>query len=87
MSKRKIHIGNLQIRLPQSEAGQARAMAGGLGREVLQGMVDTTQGRTGTKRISDLSVGKLTITGRGSAQNLSQHIARRVADELRKKIE
>jgi hypothetical protein len=88
MSKRKIHIGNLQIRFPRGAGttGEARAIAGGLGQEILQSIAESTSGKTGTRRIGQISAGKITSAGGTVAQDLQKQIARRVADELRKKI-
>ncbi len=86
MSKRKIHIQNLQIRLPRGAAGEARTIAGGLGQEILRSIAESTSGKTGTRRVGQISAGKIISTGGAGAQDLQKQIARRVADELRKKI-
>ena len=87
MSRRKIHVENLKIRLPQSAGASARAIAGGLGREILQGIADATRNKTGTKRIGELSTEKITVFGGPGGRNLSKQIARRVVAGLANRFE
>ena len=87
MSRRKIHVENLMIRLPQSASASARAIAGGLGREILQGIADATRHKTGTKMIGELSTGKIVISRWISGRNVGNRIAGRVAAELAKRFE
>ena len=87
MSKRKIHIGNLKIRLPRTSAGQARAIAGGLGKEILHGIAKSTAGKSGARKIGEISAGKISVTGGADAPKLQQQIAGRVMDELRRSFE
>jgi hypothetical protein len=86
MNKRKIHIGNLQIRLPRSAAGQARSIAAGLGTEILQSIAGSTSGETGKKRVGQISAGKIISTEAG-VPDLQKQIARKVAEELVKRFE
>lgn len=87
MTKRSIHIENLQIRLPHSAAGQAGNFAGGLGREILQGIGEATAGRTGTKKIDEISAGNIKISVGAGHVGLQKQIARRVSDEIRNRFE
>jgi len=87
MRRRKVHIENLKIRLPQSAGSSARAIAGGLGREILKGIADATRNKAGTKRIGELSAGKITISRGISGRNVGNQIAGRVAAELAKRFE
>jgi hypothetical protein len=87
MSSRKVHIENLKIRLPRSAAASARAIAGGLGADILRGVADATRDKTGTKRIDELSTGKITASDGAGGQNLSKQISRRVAAELARRFE
>lgn len=87
MVKRKVHIENLKIRLPQSAAGQARAIAGGLGRDILREVAEATRDKTGTKRIGKIASGKVKVSGGAGGQNVSKEIARRVVAELAKRFE
>jgi len=87
MSRRKIHVENLKIRLPRSAGASARAIAGGLGREILQGIADATRHKTGTKRIGELSTGKITISRGISGRNVGNQVADRVAADLAKRFE
>lgn len=87
MTKRSIHIENLQIRLPHAAAGDARNFAGGLGREILHGIGEASMGRIGTKKIDEISAGKIKISGGVDHAGLQKQIARQVSDEIRKKFE
>jgi hypothetical protein len=89
MSKRKVHIENLKIRIPGSAAGEARDIAGGLGREILREIAESTAGKTGAKSIGELSAGKVRVSGGGGAgaHGLQGEIARRVAAEVKKRFE
>jgi hypothetical protein len=87
MTKRKVHIENLRIRIPGSAAGQARDIAGGLGREILREIAESTAGKTGAKSIGELSTGKVRVSGGADAAGLRGEIARRVAVEVKKRFE
>lgn len=87
MNTRRIHIGNVTIRLPQSAAGSARHIAGGIGNEILRTIVEATRGRQGTMRLAQVSAGKITAAGGTSPERLQKQIADRVAAELRKRFE
>ena len=84
MTKRRIHIEHLKIRLPRSAVGEARNIADGLGREILQGLAESTAARTGAKRIEGVSAGKLTTAGDTGASRLQKEIAARIADQVGK---
>jgi hypothetical protein len=87
MTKRKVHIENLKIRIPGSAAGQARDIAGGLGREILREIAESTAGKTGAKSIGELSAGKIRVSGGGGVPGLQAELARRVAAEVKKRFE
>jgi hypothetical protein len=87
MTKRKVHIENLKIRIPGSAAGQARNIAGGLGREILREIAESTAGKTGAKSIGEVSAGNVRVSGGAGARGLQVEIARRVAAEVKKRFE
>ena len=87
MTKRKIHIENLKIRIPGAAAGQARDIAGGLGREILREIAESTGGKTGAKSIGELSAGNVRVSGSAGMPGLQGEIARRVAAEVKKRFE
>jgi hypothetical protein len=87
MNKRKIHIENLKIRLPRGTASHPGLFAGELGNEILQDLGEMTRGKTGRRHIDELSPGAIRISGGVERQGLQRHIARRVADEIGKRIE
>jgi len=87
MTKRRVHIENLKIRIPGSAAGQARNIAGGLGREILREIAESTAGKTGAKSIGELSAGKIRVSGGADVPGLQGEIARRVAAEVKKRFE
>jgi hypothetical protein len=87
MTKRKVHIENLKIRIPGSAAGQAQNIAGGLGREILREIAESTAGETGAKSIGEISAGKIRLSGGAGAAGSQGEIARRVAAEVKKRFE
>ncbi len=87
MNKRRVHIENLTIRIPQSSAGQACAIAGGIGKEILHGIAESTAGNSGTKKIGEISAGKTSMSGGAVAPELKKKIAGRVAEEIRKRFD
>jgi hypothetical protein len=87
MTKRKVHIENLRIRIPGAAAGQARNIAGGLGREILREVAESTAGKIGTKSIGELSAGKIKVSGGAGVAGSQGEIARRVAAEVKKRFE
>ncbi|GEM_PF-5347781 len=55
MTKRRIHIDSLSIRLPHGARGSERAIAATIGREILTNLAETTRGQHGSKRVDALS--------------------------------
>ena len=55
MSRSRIHIENMTIRLPRSMKNDPRRVAGDVGREVLTQLAETLDGRTGTHRVDSVS--------------------------------
>ena len=76
MSRRNVHVANLRIRIPRRLAGQATAIANGLGNEILRGIAESTRDMTGSKKI-----GAMEVTG------LQEQVAAQVAQQLRKRID
>jgi hypothetical protein len=87
MTKRKVHIENLRIRIPAAAAGQARNIAAGLGRELLREIAESTAGKTGSKSIDEISAGKVRVSGGAGVAGLQGEIAGRVAAEVKKRFE
>ncbi len=83
MTKRKIHIGNLRLRLPASVASSAQQFAGGIGHHVLERVAALTQESFGTARIEELSVGKITSPRGATTRELQAQIGDRVVATLR----
>lgn len=85
MQKNRIHVDRLKIRLPRSMAGDARRIAGNIGREMMRKLADGVAPQTGAHRIDQLVV-------RG-AQNESREIdlqgqiAQRVVSAVTQKLE
>jgi hypothetical protein len=86
MGSRNIHIDNVQVRIPRSLAGSARQIGSGLGKEILRRIAETTRGRGGTRRVGDVSAGKIRIESGADIQAAREDIAGRVAAEVAKKI-
>ncbi len=83
MSKRRIHIDSLSIRLPQSSRGSERAIAGQIGREILTGIAEATHNRTGAKKVNALTTNISTKELRG----VSGQVSRSLAGEIAKRFE
>lgn len=79
MSRRKIHIGNLRIRLPRSQASEAKNVTNGLGNEILRQTAEMQTRKSGNQRIESLDVGEIRISGGVSAAALQKKIARQIA--------
>jgi len=82
MARQRIHIENLQIRLPREMAGEAESVAGRLGREIMKSIADAAKGQTGTIRIDQVTVGKLKASG----GDPHKQAAAGIAAEVRKRI-
>jgi hypothetical protein len=87
MTQHRIHIENVTIRIPHSWAGQARFIAGGLGREILHTVAEATAGKSGIKKIGEITAGKICVNGSADALGLKKQIADRLAQELREKLD
>ena len=86
MGSRNIHIDSLQVRIPRSLAGSARQIGSGLGGEILRQIAETTRGRGGSRRVGEVSAGKIRIESGADGQAARENIAGRVAAEVVKKI-
>ena len=72
MSKRRIHIDNVSIKLPHSARGSERTIAASIGREILAGIAETTRNRTGA-----LDIGSLTTNiSTNDLRNVSGQVSR-----------
>lgn len=67
MADRSIHIGNLQIRLPRSAAGQAQEVAARLGRDILRSLGESAIKKTGKIEIGTLPAVTIGISDVASA--------------------
>lgn len=56
MTKRRIHIDSLSLRLPHSARGSARGLAASIGREILVELAETTRDGTGKMRVDAISL-------------------------------
>ena len=82
MSRRKIHIENLQIRLPKNSGLSALETASELGGEILRQIAETTRYETGTRRIEKIDAGKIQMSGDSQAVDLRRRIASRIAANI-----
>jgi hypothetical protein len=85
MTKRRVHIGNLRIRLPRSAAGDARAVAGELGRELLKNIAHETAGRTGRLEMGDLSAPPVKLSEAGSVKQAASQAVGNIARAVKGK--
>lgn len=82
MGKRRIHIDNLSIRLPQSARQDARAVVARIGREILTRTAEATRDRTGASRLDGLSKRISTSDPQGVGATVSRSIAAEIAKRL-----
>jgi hypothetical protein len=85
MTKKRIHIGNLQIRLSVRVDTDARALAAGIGREVLRNIAGAVGERRGRLRIDELSPVKISAAGR-KVSEIQRQAALGIAAEIRRKM-
>ncbi|MGB7202801.1 MAG: hypothetical protein WBD16_11095 [Pyrinomonadaceae bacterium] len=83
MSKKRIHIDSLSIRLPQRARGSERSIAENIGREILTGIAEATRNRTGARKVEALTTNISTKDLRG----VSGQVSRSMADEIAKQFE
>jgi hypothetical protein len=83
MNKRRIHIDNLSIRLPQSARGSERAIAANIGREILTGIAEATHNRNGAKKVDALT----TNISTKDLRDVSGQVSRSVTGEIAKRFE
>ncbi len=87
MSKRSVHVANLRIRIPQRLAGQATAIASGLGREILSRIAESATDQSGSRNIGAIGPVKVR-TGRDvDVPGLQKQVAAQVTQALRKRSE
>lgn len=82
MSRRKIHIEKVQIRLKGNPALSPRTLAAGVGPEILRQIGEATRRETGTRRIGKLDAGTVKHSGDATAADLQKQIASRIAARL-----
>jgi len=78
---RKIHIGNLRIRLKNVSPERARSIGNNLGNVILRRLADGAKQNAGTRRIEHLDGG--TIKNENGATDLQNRIASRIAALVR----
>ena len=59
MSKSRIHIENLRIRLPRSMRHQASAIGRSIAHDIASDVANATSDRTGAIRIGEISAGRV----------------------------
>lgn len=84
MTKQRVQIEHLKIRLPRSAASNAREIAGGLGRAILRSIAESVNGKTGEMRIDAVSAGR--IHGADGAGAIQARAAAGIMAEVRKKL-
>lgn len=85
MTKRRIHISNLTVRLPRSAGhlmSDPRKLASDVGQEIVKHIAEATQGHSGTLRIDRLSSGKIRIGRHAGAMHTQ--IGKQVASKVMK---
>ena len=84
MARHRIHIENLQMRLPRGMAGNARSIGRGFGYEIMKGIADATRGKTGAMRIDALSAA--TVKTAGGEADISQRAAEKIWVEVKRRL-
>ena len=84
MTKQRIQIENLKIRLPRSAASNAREIAGELGHAILRGIAESVNGRTGEIRIDEVSAGRIRVADGAGA--IRERAAAGIMAGVRKKL-
>ena len=87
MTKRSVHIGSLSIRIPRSLAGQAAALAGGLGRQILRSIAESTAAKTGTTKIESIDAVEVRVGRNDPVGNLPKQVASQVGQQLRERLD
>lgn len=83
MSKQRIHISNVTVRLPRSASrlmGDPKKCASGIGQEIAKHIGEATQGHSGTVKIDRLSLGKIRMDG--GAGGLHIQVGKRAASKI-----
>lgn len=73
MTKSRIHIENLRIKLPRSMRNDARAAGASIAHEVAHRLAGVATGRTGMIRIDEVSAGRVK-----SVKQVATHAAQKV---------
>lgn len=83
MSRQKIHISNVTVRLPSSARrlmSDPKNFASDVGQEIVKHVATATQGHSGMIRIDRLSSGKISVGGNTGA--IPTQIGKQVASNV-----
>lgn len=77
MTKRRVHIGNLQIKMTRTASGDPARVAAEIGREVMNAAAHFSKGKTGRIELKEMPVGRVTMS-----DNVGKQIASTFAGKL-----
>jgi len=84
MSRQKIHISNVTVRLPSTARrlmSHPKKFASDVGQEIMKQVAAAAQGHSGTIRINRLSSGKISISGNPGV--IPTQVGKQVASNVR----
>lgn len=75
MTKRRISIDNLRIKLPRSMRHDAHSIASSMGNDVARSLANAASAKAGNVLVDEIAVGRvqdISVVGKKVASNLSQ---------------
>ncbi len=84
MTKRRIHVANLMVRMPHGMAADAENVAAGIGNTLMRRIAESAMGKTGSFRIDKISAGRFSSSiGAGDVQKqVGTNAANAVANKI-----
>jgi hypothetical protein len=77
MTKRRVRIGNLKIRMPRTANGDPARLAAEIGRQVMRATARLSKGKTGSTKVNEIPVGRI---------SMSDDIGKQIASTLNRKL-
>ena len=84
MSKRTVHIENLNLRLPRSSASSAREIAASVGGQLLRNLSENHGKFRGSLRLEKISAVKIQVPNGSDVDDMTVRIAASVAADIQK---
>lgn len=77
MTKRRVHIGNLQIRMTRTASSDPARVAAEIGREVMNAAAHLSKGKTGRIELKEMPIGRVAMS-----DNVGKKVASAFAGKL-----